>query len=108
MAILERHLVRKKRLHRAVGNCRRWPVPGDYDGDGDTDIAVYRPSNGKWYVKSLAVFHWGAAGDIPVPGDYDGGGVTDIAVWRPANRRWYIKDIDSYYWGMTANIPLVP
>jgi len=29
------------------------PVPGDYDGDGQYDLAVVDPASGKWYIKSL-------------------------------------------------------
>ena len=36
------------------------PVPGDYNGNGTTDIAIYRPSEGVWYVKNQGPFvQWG-------------------------------------------------
>jgi len=50
----------------------------DFDGDGDTDVSVYRPSNGRWYIEGMGNFKWGLAGDLPVPGDYDGDGTTDM------------------------------
>ena len=63
----------------------------DFDGDGDTDVSVFRPSDGGWYIQGQPPFPqiWGSLGDLSVPGDYDGNGTTDIAVFR--NGQWYVK-----------------
>ncbi|CAN5873419.1 hypothetical protein BH23PLA1_BH23PLA1_14030 [soil metagenome] len=71
------------------------PVPGDYDGDGITDLAVFRPSTAEWFLlrSSAGPLHmtFGLADeDIPVPGDYDGDGITDLAVFRPSTAEWFL------------------
>lgn len=59
------------------------PVPGDYDGDGLTDLAIFDVFSGMWYVRGVGSIQWGRSGDVPVPGDYTGDGITEIAVYRP-------------------------
>ena len=81
------------------------PVPGDYDGDGSMDVAIYRPQGGVWYIKGLwTAGYGGVPGDIPVPGDYNGDGITDAAIYR--NGMWYVKDVFSMPYGAPGDVPL--
>ncbi len=74
-------------------------APFDFDGDGKTDLSVFRPSDNPnepdFYVQisgnaSLTSAAWGAVGDAAVNADYDGDGKTDYAVFRPSSQTWFV------------------
>lgn len=78
-----------------------YPVPGDYQGVGYAELAVYRPATGQWYVRDsvtsqpvlLATGIGGKTGDIVVPGDYDGIGRTEPAIYRPSTGQFIIYNL---------------
>ncbi len=89
------------------------PVPGDYDGDGTFDQAVFDTAGGYWYIKTLAggviawANQWGWSTAKPVSGDFDGDGIYDLAVYDTAQNLWYIKSLDGRVlaWGVQWGFP---
>jgi len=87
----------------------------DFDGDGRSDVSVFRPSNNNWYSilsgpRLYDVKHMGASGDVLAPADFDGDGRTDLAVFRPSTGTWLYRSslsgtVFSRQWGQAGDVP---
>lgn len=78
------------------------PAPGDYDGDGVTDVALYAPATGAWVIQrshddGLTQLTLGGPGALAAPADFDGDGKLDVAVFETATGNW------SYRSSQTSN-----
>jgi Tol biopolymer transport system component len=93
-------------------------TPFDFDGDRRSDLSVFRPTAGAWYIarptgvpsQNFDAVQFGANGDLPVPADYDGDGRTDVAVFRPADGTWYLLQSTAGFraaqFGAAGDIPV--
>lgn len=91
-------------------------TPFDFDGDSKTDISIFRPSNGEWWINrssngSTFAAQFGSSNDKITPGDFTGDGKTDIAFWQPSTGIWFVlrSEDSSFYsfpFGTNGDVPV--
>lgn len=87
----------------------------DYEGDGKTDISIFRPALGEWwYMRSsdngTYAAQFGSTTDKMVPADFTGDGKTDIAFWRESTGEWFVLRSEdasffAFPFGTSGDIP---
>jgi len=103
------------------GNAGMSAVPGDYNGDGVSDLAVYdySVSHEGWSVKSLGGassmgvdVSCGDMGALPLWGDYMFGNASCLAAYEAGAGIWKFKDASGFFgmsitnWGGVGLIPV--
>ena len=73
---------------RGVSKLANLARASDFDGDGVSDLTVYRPSVGMWFTlhsnsgfSTSTFLTLGGTTDLPVTGDFDGDNKTDAATF---------------------------
>jgi PKD repeat protein len=100
------------------------PVTGDWNGDGKTEIGLFRNSTARFFLDMNGDRVWneppdvrvlyGSPIDLPVSGDWDNDGISEIGVFRNATHSWYL-DLNSdqtldpeegpFIFGATTDLP---
>jgi hypothetical protein len=92
----------------------------DFDGDGKSDLSLYRPSTGQWFIRQSGgadiVRPFGISTDVITPSDFDGDNKTDSAIFRasatPGMSDFYVfrssdSTVQGVEWGTTGDVPTV-
>lgn len=87
----------------------------DFDGDGKTDVSVFRPAPGQWWTSrssngTSGAVTFGSSTDILAPGDYTGDAKTDITLFRPSTGTWFVLRSEDFSFfafpfGTTGDVP---
>jgi len=81
------------------------PIACDWNGDGITDLGLFRTSTAEWetfvsygqqanapWIGYVATFIYGNPGDKPVCGDWDSNKTATPGVYRDSNSTFYLKN----------------
>lgn len=83
------------------------PARMDFDGDGKSDIGIFRPAGGEWWISkssnnSTTALQFGESTDKITPGDYTGDGKADVSFWRASTGTWYVlRSENNTFYGFT-------
>lgn len=90
------------------------PVAGDWNGDGLSEVGVWRPSTRRFLLDNNGNGRWdgvtggdtltaafGLETDRPITGDWNGDGRDDVGFWRPDTRRFYLDTNGNDAWDGT-------
>jgi hypothetical protein len=90
--------------------------PADFDGDDRTDLSIFRPSVGEWWINrstngSTIAAQFGNSSDVVTPADFTGDDKTDIAFFRPSNGFWFVLRSEDFSFfalpfGTAGDIPV--
>ncbi len=81
----------------------------DFDGDGTSDVSIFRPSDRFWYLYQSTAgpsyVQWGLSTDRPIAGRYDSDDRTDVAVYRDTDAIWHsLSSGGGQYWWVTFGV----
>jgi hypothetical protein len=86
------------------------PVSGDWNGTGTSNIGIFRPATGEWFLDFNGDGQWknckfdkclksfGEVGDRPITADWTGDGRAKVGLYRPATGEWFLDLNDNGKW----------
>lgn len=84
------------------GNPNDIPYAGDWNGNGQETVGLYRESTGYLFLRNTndqgiadIEIYYGNPGDLPIAGDWDGDGVDTVGIYRRGDNTFYLRNTNT-------------